>query len=226
MITRPVVYDPQGLMRNAFNGDIVTTNEIVPALNATAGVTLTGALLGLTLYMSSGAGAVTLTLDTAANIIASLAPQFGYNQNASAPAGTANYAAIQPGTAWRFKVVATTANAVTIVSTANTGTVVNRGVTAASTSRDFLVTINNGTPAQSITVNSTNASNQLTGMSQSQLSTLSVGMIVTNAVLGLQGATIIGINIAAGSLTMSTTANATAVGTVVNFSPLVTIDGL
>jgi hypothetical protein len=63
-------------------------------------------------------------------------------------------------------------------------------------------------------------------MSQSQLSTLSVGMIVTNAVLSLQGATIIGINIAAGSLTMSANANATVVGTVVNFSPLVTIDGL
>jgi len=226
MLTRPQVFDPQGMSRNLFAGDLVATMEAVPAANAGTAVTLTGALLGLGMYLSSGATAVALTLDSAANIVASLAPQFGYNQNASLPAGTPTYTAIPNGTSFRFRVIASTANAVTLSATANTGVTVNRGVTAASSTRDYLITIANGTPAQTFAVNSTNATAVLSGLTQAQLVTLSPGMIVTNAVLGLQGTTIQSINIAAGTVTMSGNANATAIGSVVTFSPVIVVDGI
>jgi len=226
MLTRPQVFDPQGMSRNLFSGDLIATMESVPATNANTAVTLTGALLALGMYLSSGGAAVTLTLDTAANIVASLAPQFGFNQNAALPGGTPNYAAIPNGTSFRFRIIISTAFAVTVAATANTGVTINRGSVAASSSRDFLVTFNNGTPAQTYAVNSTNASATLSGLSQAQLATLSVGMVVTNAALGLQGATIQSINFNAGTVTMSGNANATAIGTALTFSPVITVDGL
>ena len=226
MITRPIVYDPQGLMRNIFSGDLIATMESVPAANSGTAVTLTGALLAAGIYLSSAGSAPTLTTDTAANIVASLAPQFGYNQNASVPGGTPNYQAIPNGTAFRFRYIQSTAFAGTIAATANTGVTVNRGTIAASTSRDYLITVNVGAPVQTYAVNSTNASAVLTGLSSAQLATLANGMIVTNAALNLQAQTIISINTAAGSVTMSGNANATAIGTALTFSPVVTIDGL
>lgn len=225
-IVRQIVLDPQGLQRNTFNGDIVVTGESVPATNAGTAVTLTGQLLGLGIYLSSAASAPTLTLDSAANIVAALAPQFGYNQNAALQAGTPNYQAIPNGTAFRFRYIQNSAFAATIAATANTGVTVNRGTVAASSSRDFLITVNNGTPVQTYAVNSTSGSAVLSGLTQAQLYTLSVGMIVTNAALNLQGQTIAAINLAAGTITMSGNANATATGTALTFSPVVTVDGL
>jgi hypothetical protein len=225
-ISRAAIFDPQGMTRIQFPGDIICTNESVPAANSGTAVTLTGALLGLGVYLSSAGSAPTITLDTAANIVSSLAPQFGYNQNAAAPGGTPNYTAISSGTSFRLRYIQSTAFVATVAATANTGVTVNRGSVAASTSRDFLVTFNNGMPAQTFAVNSTNASATLTGLTQAQLSLLSIGMIVTNAALGLQGQTITSINIAGGSITMSGTANATATGTALTFSPVITIDGL
>jgi hypothetical protein len=225
-ITRPIVYDPQGLTRNAFAGDLIATMETVPAANTGTAVTLTGALLSLGMYLSTAGSAPTLTLDTAANIVASLSPQFGYNQNAALPAGTPNYSAIPNGTSFRFRYIQSTAFAATIAATANTGVTVNRGSVPASSSRDFLVTVNVGFPAQTFGVNSTSGSAVLTGLSQAQLVALTPGMIVTNAALNLQGQTITSVNIAAGSITMSGNANATTIGTALNFSPVVTIDGI
>lgn len=226
-INRPIVADPQGLSRIAYPGDIMVTNESVPAANTGTAVTLTGALLGLGMYLGNPGGAATLTLDSAANIVASLAPQFGYNQNAALPAGTPNYNAIPNGTAFRYKIIdANGTNAITVAATANTGVTVNRGSVAVSSSKDFLITINNGTPVQTFAVNSTSSSATLTGLSQAQLSALSVGMIVTNSALNLQGQTITSINFAAGSVTMSGNANATATGTALTFSPVITVDGL
>jgi len=225
-INRPVVMDPAGLARPAQLGDILVTNDVVPAANANTAVTLTGQLLGLGIFLSSAASAPTLTFDSAANIIAALATQYGFNQNAQSVNGTTIYNSIQPGTTFRVKIIMSTAYAATIAATANTGVTVNRGTVAASSSKDFLITINNGTPVQTFAPASTNASAILTGFSQVQLAQLSVGMVVTNSALGLQGATITSINLAAGSVTMSTTANATATATSLTFSPVITVDGL
>lgn len=226
MLARPMLQESAGLSRTIYPGDLLVVGERVPATNAGTAVTLTGALLSQGIYLSSGAGAVTLTLDSAANIVAALANFFGYNPNAALPAGTLQYQAIPPGTAFRFKVIISTANAVTVAATANTGVTVNRGSVAASSSRDFLVTFTNGTLAQAFAVNSTNASAVLSGLTAEQLSKLSVGMVVTNAALNLQAQTIISINLAAGTVTMSGNANATTVGTLLNFSPTLVVDGL
>lgn len=225
-IVRAAVFDPQGLARTEFPGDIVATLEAVPATNNGTAVTLTGALLALGIYLGNPGANSTLTLDSAANIVASLAPQFGYNQNASLPAGTPTYQWIPNGTSFRFRVIQNAAFTATLQATANTGVTVNRGVTPASSSRDYLITINNGTPAQTYAVNSTNGSAVLSGFTQAQLVTLSPGMIVTNSALNLQGQTIQSINIAAGTITMSGNANATAIGTALTFSPVITVDGL
>lgn len=225
-LVKAVVQDPAGLARLALPGDLVITNEAVPAANSGTAVTLTGALLSLGMYLSSAGSAPTLTLDSAANIVAALAQQFGYNINAAALAGTQQYTAIPNGTSFRFKIIMSTAFAATVAVTANTGMTINRGSVPASTSRDFLITVVNGTPVQTVSVNSTNGSAVLSGLSNTQLAGLSVGMIVTNAALNLQGQTIIGINQAAGTVTMSGNANATAIGTALTFSPTIVVDGL
>lgn len=227
MIVRPSVFDLFGGQRTNLPGDLIATMEAVPATSATAGVTLTGALLAAGIYLSSAAGALTLTADTAANIQAALAPFFAQNQNAALPTGTVVGGSIQNGTSFRFKVIMSTANTGTIAVTANQGNTVNRGVTAASSSKDYLVTFTNGSPAQSFFATTVNAS-AVVGLTPAQCALLTPGMIVTNAVAGLQGTTIIGVNIAAGTVTMSGNANATnaAPGVQINFSPTIVFDGL
>ena len=227
MLVRSAVYDSQSLQRFQTPGDIVCTNEAVPTANAGTAVTLTAPLLAAGLYLSSAGSAPTLTLDSAANIIAGLVPFYAYNQNASVPGGTSVYGAIQNGTSFRYRIIMSTAFAATVAATANTGVTVNRGTVAASTSRDFLITINNGTPVQTFLATTTNASAVVGGLTQAQLSQLSVGMIVTNAVANLQGQTITLINQNAGTVTLSGNANATNTTPVaITFSPVVTVDGL
>jgi hypothetical protein len=224
-LVKPVVQDPQGLGRSAFAGDVICTNEVVPAANTSTALTFTGAMLTSSIFLSNPGGAATYTLDTAANILAAIAPQFAYNVNAVNTLGSAVFQGIENNTAWRIKIVNASANAVTITSTANTGIVVNRGSVAASVSRDFLVTVKAGAQAQTYTAASTNGSAIVT-VTSAQAATLVNGMIVTNSVLGLQGQTIIAINTTSGAVTMSGNANATAAATSINFSPVVQIDGL
>lgn len=198
-------------------GDIPCLAEQLPATSASAALTVTGAMLANTLINASPAGAAAYTLDTAANIILALLPFL-------APPQTPN---IQAGTTWRLRHVTTTAQVVTYAAIANTGVTVTQGVVNASSVKDFLVTVVNGTPAQSFAVSTVNANAVLSGLTQSQCALLSPGMIVTNAVAGLQGTTILAVNATAGTVTMSGNANATNVVPVsVSFSPVVTLQGL
>lgn len=222
----PIGQDPQGLARQKFIGDVVLSQEFVPAANTSTALTYTGALLLQSIFLANPGGVATYTIDSAANILAAIAPQYAYNQNANLPAGTPVYQGIQPGTSWRIKIVNASANAIAVQATANTGVTVNRGSVAASVSRDFLVTVNSGGQAQTCNVATTNGSAVVTGFTTAQLAAMQVGMIVTNAVAGLQGTTILAINITTGSVTMSGNANATNANVSVNYSPTVTIDGL
>ena len=202
------------MQRQTAAGDIVAGGEVVPATDSGTTKTITGANLLGGIILRSGGAAMTDTIDTAANIVAALI-------------GAVNGNAIQPGTTFRARWVVSTAFAVTVQATANTGVTVNRGSVAASTSRDFLITVVNGTPAQSYGVLTTNGSAVVTGLTAAQLATLSVGMIVTNAVANLQGQTIISINYAAGAVTLSGNANATNTTPVaVTFSPVIVVDGI
>lgn len=224
LVYRQVV-DPSGGVRTAAPGDLIVTNETVPAAQTSTTLTVTGAILGNGIILAAPTAAATYTLDSAANIVAALAPFFNYNPNAQVPAGTVVYSAIPNNTSFRVTVVVSTAFAVTITSTANTGVTVNRGSVAASSSKDCLVTIRNGTPAQTFTGTATNGSAVVSGFTTDQLSKLSVGMVVTNAVAGLQGLFINAINLNAGTVTMSGNANASGANSI-SFSPVVVFDVL
>lgn len=211
-VLKPVVYD-NGLQRQLAQGDTFANAEVIPATVVTTNITVTGAQLGNGFILRNPAAPAADTIDSAANIIAALSGGIGG-------------IGIQNGTTFRCIWIVTTANATTVAATANTGVTVTRGAIAASSSKEFLVTITNGTPAQTLGANTTSASAILTGMTLAQTSLLSVGMIVTNAVNGLQGTTIISVQPGVG-VTMSGNANATSTFPVaVTFSPTVLVEGI
>jgi hypothetical protein len=212
-IAKSVIFDGM-IQRQVQAGDVIAGGEVVPATDAGTTKTVTAANLAGGIILRSGGAAMTDTLDSAANIIAGMLAGLGAT-------------GFQPGTTFRVRYVVSTAFAVTVQATANTGVTVNRGSVAASSFRDFLVTINNGTPVQTFTAYTTSGSAVVSGLTQAQLQQLTPGMVVTNAVNGLQGTTIQSINYAAGTLTLSNTANATAaVPVAITFSPVITVDGI
>lgn len=195
-------------------GDVLCVAEQLPATLAANAVTVTGQLLANSLIQSTETANATYTLDTAANIIIAL-------QNI---VGIAN---IQNGTTWRLRHVNNAAFTVTYAVTANTGCTVALPTINASSVKEFLITVTNSTPAQTFAGTTVNASAVVSGFTQSQCAQLSPGMIVTNAVAGLQGTTILAVNATAGTVTMSGNANATnAVAVAISFSPVVAVQGL
>ena len=226
MLVRRMISDGAGTVRQFVPGDIIITNEFVPAANVSNAVTVTGALMAAGIVLATPTAAATYTPDSAANIVISLAPYFGYNPNAASPSGTLIYQAIPDNTSFRFTLVNTSAFAISIAPTANTGITVNRGTIAAGGSKDILVTVKSGELAQSVVANTVTGSAIVSGLTAAQTAGLGVGMVITNLVSGLQGATIIGVNHNAGTVTMSANATATATGTSINFSPTVVFDVL
>jgi len=210
-VLKPVVYDG-GMQRQVQQGDLVGGAEVLPATIATAGITITGQQLMSGYIRRSPAGAGTDTIDSAANIISAMIASMG---------------AVQNGTTFKCRWITSTAQVVTVTATANTGITVNLPTVNASSAKEFLVTVVNGTPAQTFVGMTVNATAVVT-IGSAQCALLSPGMIVTNAVNGLQGTTIVGINQAAGTVTMSGNANATSVlpGVAIAFSPVVTLDGI
>lgn len=224
-------YDPQGLQRIVLANDVVVTGESTPAAQTSNAYTVVGADLARPSFLCAETGNATYTLDTAANIVAALAPFFAYNVNASAVNGTPVYSGIPNGTSWRVRFINAAAFTVTFAATANTGVTVNtRAVIAAGSSttpngRDLLVTVTCGMPAQALYCTTVNASAVLSGLTAAQCAQLGVGMVVTNAQAGQQGNTIIGINQNAGTVTMSGNSNATNTTAVLfNFSPTLTAE--
>lgn len=226
MLVRRMVSDGAGTVRQFIPGDLIITHEYVPAAIPGNAVTLTGALMAAGILLAAPTAAATYTVDAAANIITALAPYFGYNPNAAAPGGTQIYQAIPDGTSFRFTLVNSAAFAITISPTANTGVTVNRGSIAASSSKDILVTVKAGEPAQAIIGNTVSGSAVITGLTQAVCAAVGLGMVVTNVIAGLQAATVIGVNQTAGTITLSANASATATGSTINLSPVVVIDVL
>lgn len=212
-LMKSVGYDG-ALLRQVQSGDVVAASEVIPATISSTTPTVTGQMLFSGIVLKSNGSAGTDTIDSAANIVAAVVAGIG---------GTG----IQPGTTTRLKYIQSTAFASTLTATANTGITVTNGVVNASSVKEFLVTVVNGTPAKGLFAQTTNSSAVLSGISQSDLQALTPGMVVTNAVAGLQGTTILSINIAAGTVTMSGNANATNTTPVsVSFSPVISIYGI
>ena len=213
-LLKPKVIDGfGGIERPLASGDVLAWGEIVPAAVSTQPLPLLAAMIvaGIVLR-SNGAGSVD-TIDTAAAIISAL----------SQGVGTAG---VEAGSTFRLRYIASLAFSCTLTATANTGITVTSGVVNASSVKEFLVTIVNGTPAKTCpTLATVSGSADVTGFTDAEIAALSPGMIVLNAVANLQGQTIIGINMAKKTVTMSGNANATAAANL-QFSPRVSFYGL
>ncbi len=211
-VLKSVVMDGN-MQRLVAQGDTVAAAEVIPATIATNAITITAAILGGGFIQRTTTGAGTDTIDTAANIIAGLTAGVGL-------------AGIPAGTTFRATWIQNAAFAITVQATANTGVTVTNGAIAASSVKEFLVTVVNGTPAATLVGTTTNASAVVSGLTAAQASLVTPGMVVTNAVSNLQGTTVIAVNIAAGTITMSGNANATAANQAINFSPVITVVGI
>lgn len=211
MLLRPVGYEG-GFQRPLQGNDLLVdgTTFGVATDTTNTNLTITAAMLLQGLIVRNPAGVSNENYESAANIVAAI--------------GQGN--AVQNGTAFRYRVINLSANLLIGVFTANTGLTGTRGSVAASTTKDFACVITNGTPAVSISGTTTNGSAVLSNVAASVFATVSVGMIVLNAVANLQGQTIIGMNPSAGTITFSGNANATANNQVLNMSPTVSIIGL
>lgn len=213
MLAKPLISDG-GLNRPLAAGDNLAGGEFIPTTIATNAITISGSQLGQRFIQRTTTGAGTDTIDTAANVIGALTSGLG---NVGVPNGTS----------WYCTWIQNAAFAITVQATANTGVTVTLGTVNASSVKDFLVRVVNGSPAQAYAGMTTNASAVVTGFTADQLKNITPGMIVTNAVNGLQGQTVLSVNIDAGSVTFSGNANATSTTPVtINFSPVITLNGV
>jgi len=213
MLAQPLVLDGR-LERQLFPGDVLAGAEVLPVTNANTAITVTAAMIATGLIQRSPAAPGTDTFDTAANLVAGFSGGIGNT-------------GIAPGVSFRVRWLNSTANAITLAATANTGVTVTNTAVPASGWKDVLVQFLNGTPAQTFSGNTTNASPVITGLTLAQTALLSPGMVVINAVNGLQGTTILSVQPGVG-VTLSGNANATSVapGVAISFSPVVNVIGI
>jgi len=214
-LVTPVVYDG-GMQRRFYSGDLISLFEpAVPATDTTnTTLALTAAmLLNSSTYVRNPAGVSTDTFPTADALITAISGGLGA-------------IGIPPGMSFRWRVINLSANLITGAVTANTGVTLVRGTVPASTTKDFLIIITNGTPLLTCAnITPTNGNAILAGFTPAQIAALSVGMVVTNSVANQQGNTIIGVNATALTVTMSGNSNS---GTAASFtfSPTYSVTGL
>lgn len=212
-LVKPTVYDGS-LQRQTQQGDVVGAAEVINSIGTGTAVTITGAILASGLISGAPTAAAAYTLDSAANILAALT------------SGPGNFP-VQNGTTFRVRHLNTTAFAVTWAATANTGVTVANGTTNASSVKDFLLTVVNGQPPVIASGTTVNGSAVVSAVPAATLAAMTVGQVITNAVAGLQGATVTSINLAAGTFTASANANATNTTAVaINVSPVITFTGI
>ncbi len=200
-----------GFVRDVNNGDVVAGGEVIGVLGTVGAGSLTAALItGYSIISRTGpVGAYADTVATASDIIAALAV------NGQTP---------NPGSTHRLRILNTVAFINTI--TANTGVTLS-GVTAiaASSFRDFLVTLTNTTNASIAVASTTNANATLTGISTASLALITPGMSVTGT--GIAASTVVtGVNMTAGTVTLNNNATATGSLVAITFSPSVSIAGI
>lgn len=200
-----------GFVRDVNNGDVVAMGEVIGALTTAGNGSLTAPLItSYTILSRTGpAAAYADTVATAADIVAGLAV------NGQTP---------NPGSTHRLRILNTVAFINTI--TTNTGVTLS-GVTAiaASSWRDFLVTLTNTTNSSIAVASTTNASAVLTGISDTSLRLITPGMTVTGTGIAAN-TTVTGVNLTAGTVTVSNAATATGSLVAITFGPSVSIAGI
>jgi hypothetical protein len=216
-LASPLIFDGSAA-RPMLPGDLINSNELVQTDATAAAITWsTKQVMGSILSRSGpGAGYADVT-PTATDWVNAMLQQSYIGGGAISPLG------VQVGTTYRFRVLSTVAFANTIVAGTN---VTLAGVTAvaASSYRDYLVTVLNGTPAQLFACTTTNGSAVVTGMTAAQTALITQGMAVSGAGVAA-GATILSVQPGVG-FTMSANATATGVLVAVTFAPRLELRGI
>lgn len=211
-------------------GDLLLLGEAVNQSLVTIGAgtwTATQIVSGL-IYRTGPTAGYTDTTDTAAAILAALA-------------GNQPAAEVMPGTSFRLLLVNSVAFALTFAAGVGVATGVGVLNVAASTWREYLLTVLNATPSQIITCGTTNASAVVTFVLPPGMLSLPLGSVPNPQGVNITpGATVSGTGITAGTTVIGLTygqggitgvtlsANATATNNLValTFGPTVKIDGL
>ena len=223
MIAKPIIFDSFA-ERQIAQGDVMGGAETFAALTTVGAGTLTAALLASSLLTRTGpTGAFTDTTDTSANIINQILPN-SFVGTGSTLGGVSSSGGVQNGTTWRLRYVNTVAYAMTLAAGTGVTLGTNPNVNASSV-KDYLIQVTNGTP-QFIASNcsTTSGSAVISGMTQTQTNQVTVGQLVSGS--GIPASTtVIGITPGSG-VTLSNNATATATGVVLTFNPTVTITGI
>lgn len=217
-VVKPSVYNG-ALQRQAQAGDIITGTETRQTLSTAGAGTITAAqITGGILVRTGPSAGFTDTTETAAQIIAALlANQQFLGTGAITPQG------IDRGLTLRLRYLNTVAYAATLAAGTGVDLVGNTGVNASSV-KDFLLTIKNGTPQQVLAANTTSASTSIGGLTAAQLQNITPGMLVSGT--GIPGlATVASANLN-GNLVLSTAATATGSAVALTFNPNVELLGL
>jgi len=178
-------------------------------------------LLSGILNRTGPVGAYIDTMDSSANIINAMINSFSYQTTGQT--GVSNGAAVQQGTTWRFRHINTVAFAMTLA--AGTGVTLGTNVNiAASSIKEYLLTVTNGTPQQVFAASQVNGTAVITGLSQFQTALLSPGMLVTGTNIPAS-TTILSVQSGVG-VTLSGNATATLNLNALTFNPTVSIVGI
>jgi hypothetical protein len=223
-VIKPLVFDQNtSATRILQQGDVSGGAEYYNTNSTVGNGTLTANQLCANLLKRSGpTAAFTDTTDSAQNIINALIGN-AFIGTGSYVAGTGGNAGVQGGTTWRLRYINTVAFAMTLA--AGTGvTIVANGNVNASSVKDYLITVTNGSAQQLFSANTTNGNNQITSLTQAQTNQLTIGMAVTGA--GIPANTVVtGISPGSG-VTINNNATATSTNVAVTFSPTLTIEGI
>jgi hypothetical protein len=223
-VLKPLVFDQQtSAARILQQGDVIGGAETMGALTTAGAGTLTAALLAGGFIKRTGpAGGFTDTTDSAQNIINQLISGV-FIGSGSLIGGQGGNAGVQPGTTWRLRYINTVAFAMTLA--AGTGvTIVANGNVNASSVKDYLLTVTNGTPTQVFAATQVTGTAVITGLNQAQTNQLTVGMAVTGTNVAANSV-IVSIQPGVG-VTLNNNVTASLTLNALTFSPTVTIEGI
>ena len=223
-ILKPLVMDNQSsAARILQQGDVIGGAEFYNILSAVGNSSLLAPNLVAGILKRTGpTGAFTDTTDTAQNIINQILGSV-YIGTGSTVSGQGGNAGVQVGTTWRLRYINTVAFAMTLA--AGTGvTIVANGNVNASSVKDYLITVTNGSPQQIFTANTTSGSNVLTNLPQNQTNQLTIGMAVSGT--GIAANSVITAINPGASVTLNNNATVTGVNVSLTFSPTLTIEGI
>lgn len=219
-LATPLVMDGQ-LARTMVPGDVLNTQEQVQTLTTAGAGTVTAQMLLSGILSRTGpTGAVADTFPTASALIAALSANGGYVGSGSlSPGGS-----LSPNASFRVRYINNVAFALTATAP-DTSCVVTSPTINASSVKDFLITIVNGTPLYiANSCSTTNGSAVVTGLTQSQTMNITPGMLVTGT--GIPGSTTV-LSVQPGvGVTLSANATATNNPIALTFSPRYTVLGL